>query len=143
MQSSLVKIFPLTEIWFRFLRDCEAVAAPPDAVAVSRTDIFGGAGAGLWGVLLLRVDRGFRGEWLAGASAGCSFFSSPYMTDSFSGLSSRLNPLGFDFLNVGGGSFSWSRTEGSGGREGTLKAGCSRGPDDLEDTSDDAGVDFD
>lgn len=65
------------------------------------------------------------------------------MTENFSGLSSKFKPWGLARLNVGGGSFSWSLVDGSGGNEGTLKAGCSFVPDDLADTSEEAGVDFD
>lgn len=45
-------------------------------------------------------------------------------------------------LNVGGGSFSWSLTEGNGGNDGTLKTGCSFALDGFDDISEDAGVDF-
>lgn len=41
---------------------------------------------------------------------------------------------------VGGGSFSWSRTDGKAGIEGTLNTGCSF--EDLSDISDEAGVNF-
>lgn len=73
MQSSRVKCLPLIETWLFFFRDCD-VDAPPVEVAVSRTDIFGGGGAALWGVLLLRVASIFRAELVAGVSA-TSFFS--------------------------------------------------------------------
>lgn len=65
------------------------------------------------------------------------------MTENFSGLSKRFKPWGFVRLNVGGGSFSWSLADGSGGNEGTLKPGCSFALDDLADASEEAGVDFD
>lgn len=73
MQSSRVKCLWLIETWVRFLRDCE-VDAPPVAVAVSSTDILGGGGAGLWGVLLLLLASILRGEFPAGVSAA-SFLS--------------------------------------------------------------------
>lgn len=111
-------------------------------MAVSRTDILGGGGAGRWGVLLLRVARILRGEVPTGVSAA-SFLSFSYMAESLSGLSNKFNPWGLVRLNVGGGSFSWSLVEGSGGREGTLKAGCSCAPEGLEKKSEDAGVDLD
>jgi hypothetical protein len=75
MQSKRVNGLWLIETWLRFLRDWDAVAAPPVAVAVSRTDILGGGGAGLCGVLLFRVDKIFLGEFPAGGSD--SLLSSP------------------------------------------------------------------
>lgn len=93
-------------------------------------------------MLLLLVARILRGEFPAGVSATC-FFSVSYIDDNLSGLSSTFKPCGFVRLKVGGGSFSWSLAEGKLGKDGTLKAGCSLALDDLEDWSDDAGVDLD
>jgi hypothetical protein len=58
-------------------------------------------------------------------------------------LSKTFKPWGFVRRKVGGGSFSWSRTDGREGIDETLKACCSLALEDLDDNSDEAGVDFD
>ena len=87
----------------RFFFDWEAEAAPAGAVAVSRTDILGGGGAGRRGVFWLMTARAGR-EGDAVAGVGASIFSSWAMLNL--SLRPSAAPLSLLRLKVGGGSFS-------------------------------------
>ena len=80
-------------------------ADPAVDVAASIIDIFGGgAGAGRWGVFCDLGANGLRsGEAVCGVRL--AFVLASERTETFFTSPSILE-LGFDFLNVGGGSFS-------------------------------------
>ena len=149
MQSSRVNTFPLTlHATFFLLRADE----PAVEVAASNTDILGGgameagaAGAARCGVFCDRAASGFRagGECVAGVASSripaslpirYSFsFPVPSISATFC-PSPSTDTVGFDFLNVGGGSFSWSCADGSSGRGGgTLNMDCTFTPDERDE----------